>query len=108
MKNIDTLTDPVVPTQLELPLPAPSPIDLTLADRQKTHGDFANHAWTTQGIKAVMHGSIRWDELTNTQREALEMVAHKIGRILSGDPEFHDHWHDCIGYLRLVERGLSC
>jgi hypothetical protein len=35
-------------------------------------------------------------------REALEMVAHKIGRILNGDPKYHDSWHDIIGYTKLV------
>ena len=40
-------------------------------------------------------------------KESLEMVAHKIGRILNGDPFYHDSWHDCIGYLRLIEKRLE-
>ena len=40
-------------------------------------------------------------------KEALEMLAHKTGRILNGDPYFHDSWHDIIGYTRLVEKRLT-
>jgi len=35
------------------------------------------------------------------------MIAHKIGRILNGDPDYQDSWHDIIGYARLVERQLQ-
>jgi hypothetical protein len=44
--------------------------------------------------------------MTASQREALEMIAHKISRILAGDPHFADHWTDISGYARLVERQL--
>jgi len=36
------------------------------------------------------------------QKEALEMIQHKIGRILNGDQYYHDSWHDIIGYAKLV------
>lgn len=35
------------------------------------------------------------------------MVAHKIGRILNGDPNYHDSWHDIIGYTKLVADELA-
>lgn len=31
----------------------------------------------------------------------LEMIAHKVGRILAGNPHFEDHWADIAGYARL-------
>jgi hypothetical protein len=40
-------------------------------------------------------------------KEALDMVAHKIGRILNGDPTYTDSWHDIAGYSKLVEDELS-
>jgi hypothetical protein len=40
-------------------------------------------------------------------REALEMLAHKTGRILNGDPAYADSWHDIAGYVRLVEQRLE-
>jgi hypothetical protein len=54
-----------------------------------------------------MRDSPNWGDLTDDKREALEMIAHKIGRILNGDPEYKDSWHDIIGYARLVEDTLS-
>jgi len=44
---------------------------------------------------------------SDDKKEALEMTAHKIGRILNGDAEYKDSWHDIIGYIRLVEVTLG-
>jgi hypothetical protein len=30
------------------------------------------------------------------------MIAHKIGRILNGDPDYIDSWDDIAGYAKLV------
>ena len=54
-----------------------------------------------------MQDSPNWEKLDDDQREALEMTAHKIGRILNGDPNYADSWHDIIGYTRLVEARLD-
>lgn len=54
-----------------------------------------------------MSDSPNWAALSDDKREALEMIAHKIGRILNVDPNYHDSWHDIIGYAKLVENTLS-
>lgn len=82
-------------------------IDNTLAQRGSRYGDFEEHARITQAIKSAMVDSINWPLLGDNQKECLEMVAHKIGRILNGDPDYHDSWHDIIGYVRLVEKTLK-
>jgi len=81
-------------------------IEATLAQRGSVYGDFGSHAHITQNIKRAMVDSPRWDELSDDKKEALEMVAHKIGRILNGDPEYKDSWHDIIGYTKLVDDTL--
>jgi len=73
-----------------------------LAERGRTHGDFERHAEITQRIKFVMTGSYNWNCMSYCQREALDMIAHKIGRILAGDPSYKDHWVDIAGYAQLV------
>jgi UDP-N-acetylmuramoylalanine-D-glutamate ligase len=76
----------------------------TLKDRQKTHGNFATHAEISQQLKAVI-----WSyevELSDMQNEALEMICHKIARILNGNADHKDHWHDIAGYAMLVEQSL--
>ena len=77
-------------------------IDATLAERGTRYGDFEMHAHITQAIKSAMADSPNWESLPADMKEALEMVAHKIGRILNGDPRYHDSWHDIIGYTKLV------
>lgn len=54
-----------------------------------------------------MVDSPNWAALPPDMKEALEMVAHKAGRILNGDPDYHDSWHDIIGYTKLVADRLA-
>lgn len=81
-------------------------IEETLQERHNTYGDFAGHARITQSIKRAMIDTPNWRTLSDDKREALEMIAHKIGRILNGDPEYKDSWHDIIGYTKLVDETL--
>lgn len=76
-------------------------IDLTLKERGNRYGDFYRHAKITQDIKRAMKQG-NWEKLEDDQKECLEMIAHKIGRILNGDPNYHDSWHDIVGYTKLV------
>lgn len=77
-----------------------------LNERGRTHGDYSEHALITQDLKRVMQQTTKYWELQPTQRETLEMIAHKIGRVLAGDPNFRDHWDDIAGYARLVAERL--
>jgi hypothetical protein len=45
--------------------------------------------------------------LAPVQKEALEMICHKMARILNGNPNEHDHWHDISGYSTLVANLLK-
>ena len=78
-----------------------------LDERQKTHGDFDLTAMIAQELKVVMRQGKNWSEMDDTEREALEMIATKIGRILSGNPYEVDHWRDIAGYAALIERWLT-
>lgn len=82
-------------------------IDKVLGERGRLYGDFSVHAKITQDLKCIMQQSLRWDVLNCPQREALEMIAHKIGRILNGDPNYADSWLDIAGYAKLVADRLS-
>ena len=82
-------------------------ITTTLNERAKTHGDFTRNSATSQGIKSIMRVADNWGTLHAHQQEALEMVAHKIGRILSGNSDEPDHWRDIAGYATLVEKCLA-
>lgn len=77
-------------------------IRCVLEDRGSRYGRFPEHADITQGIKRIMSAGAAWGRMSNAQKEALEMVAHKIGRIVNGDPDYVDSWVDIIGYMQLV------
>lgn len=85
---------------------SPKSIDATLSERGNRYGAFTGHARITQNIKRAMTDSPNWAKLSDPQKEALEMTAHKIGRILNGDPDYHDSWHDINGYIKLVADDL--
>jgi hypothetical protein len=76
-------------------------IQKTLKERQKTHGNFQTHAQISQELKAVLWKH-DFQELEADQVEALEMICHKIARILNGNPNHKDHWHDIAGYAELI------
>lgn len=84
----------------------PTGISAVLAQRGAVYGDFREHARITQNIKKAMKDSPKWEELSDSQKESLEMTAHKIGRILNGDPDYKDSWTDIEGYIHLVEQHL--
>ena len=78
-----------------------------LAARGTTHGDFTLHAEYTQALKRCMHASINWSGLSPVQVEALEMIQHKIGRILAGNPNHADHWDGIAGYAKLASERVA-
>lgn len=99
-------------------------IEATLAERGTRYGAFIGHAAITQVLKSVMRGTLledlqdenfvkdletalapvkaKWPTLRVDVREGWEMVAHKLGRSLNGDAEYHDNAVDGAGYLKLV------
>ena len=81
-------------------------IEKTLKQRQKTHGNFNSHAEISQQLKGTLE-IFNYKELSPNQREALDMICHKIARILNGNPNTHDHWHDIAGYATLVAETLE-
>lgn len=82
-------------------------IDSTLAERGSRYGKFTRHALITQHLKQVMFHYKDKGDLEDDMIEALEMIAHKIGRILNGDPKYADSWVDIAGYAKLVADRLE-
>lgn len=82
-------------------------ITATLQERGTRYGTFSEQAKICQGIKDAMQRSANWRALSADKKEALDVIANKIGRILNGDPEFKDSWHDIVGYAKLVDDTLS-
>ena len=74
-----------------------------LEERKKQHGDFSVHAAISQRLKAIAWSDIGgYSSMSDTQREAIDMILHKVARILAGDPNHHDHWDDIAGYAKIT------
>jgi len=82
-------------------------INETLEQRRQTHGDFNTHAEISQRLKDTMYQYSDFKYLASDQKEALDMIVHKIARILNGNPNVHDHWHDIAGYATLIANRLE-
>lgn len=84
-----------------------SDVEQTLQEREKTHGDYTEQALETHLIKIALRKSKNWYGLSEVQMEAIEMIAVKLGRILTGNPNEPDHWLDIAGYATLVAKELQ-
>ncbi len=84
-----------------------SDINETLAVKESLYGSYSAAAAISQGIKTTMRCGISWQKLSPEQRESLEMIANRVGRILSGDPNHYESWHGISGFAELVARELK-
>lgn len=78
-----------------------------LKERRKTHGDFKETAAASQCLKSILHAGTRWPSMSLSQKESIEMIAHKLARVIEGNCDEPDHWQDIIGYAQLVLNNLE-
>lgn len=91
---------------LELAMTEPAR-DPLLIEREKTHGSFHTNARIAQAIKIIFHENIEPCGFRDVHREALDMIALKLSRILSGQANFKDHWEDISGYAKLASEACD-
>lgn len=76
-------------------------INETLKQRNSTHGDFWVQARVAQNLKSTARLGDSWSSMTGAQREAIDMILHKVSRIVCGNSSFDDHWLDIQGYAKI-------
>ena len=86
-----------------------SDIKQTLNERGKRYGSFKGHAEVSQRLKLVIFEELEKREkfLSDVQQEAVDMILHKLGRIVNGDANYIDSWRDIVGYTQLVVDELA-
>lgn len=84
-------------------------VDIILEERGTRYGKFTGHAGVTQQLKKTIMIALgsRDKKLADDQQEALDMIMHKVGRIINGDPNYADSWIDIAGYAKLVADRLD-
>ena len=87
----------------------PDEVDATLDARAVDYGKFIEGAEVMQMLKRVVLNALnnRDKTLAHDQAEAMDMIIHKIGRIVNGNPDVVDHWLDIAGYAKLVADRLE-
>jgi len=84
-------------------------VDETLDERAKDYGKFKDGAALMQGIKRLLadHAAKHDKTFADDQWEALEMIVHKMARIVNGNPDKVDSWVDIAGYATLIADRLQ-
>ena len=78
----------------------------TRAERGTRDGTGSGNAGIAQAVNMELQDASNWTRMAPDQREALEVICQKISRIVTGDPDYIDNWHDIQGYAKLVEDRL--
>jgi hypothetical protein len=78
-----------------------------LDERAKHYGKFVDLARIAQDLKTVVRKERGHNSLSVDQAESLEMILHKIARIINGDPNHIDSWVDVAGYASLISDRLQ-
>ena len=84
-------------------------VNTLLQERALQYGTFASLAKTAQEFKSVLYRELgsRNKRLADDQSEALDMIFHKIARIINGNADHVDSWADIAGYSTLVAERLQ-
>lgn len=77
-------------------------IDAITRQRGEQYGDFTTQGVIAQHLKDEVRQFDGWDRLAPHQRESIDMIMHKISRILNGNPNNKDSWADIAGYAKIV------
>ena len=92
-----------------------SKLDETLAERGESYGSFADNSAVAVRIKVACWPTAlenpKFLRLSYADRavvlNALDMIAAKISRLVTGDPLHKDSWQDISGYAELVVRHIE-
>ena len=82
-------------------------VDKTLSTRGGKYGLFEDNAELAQELKEVVRKYEGWKDLDSLHKESLDLIFIKIARIINGDANYVDNWHDIQGYAKLVEDMLE-
>jgi Domain of unknown function (DUF6378) len=87
-------------------------IEDTLKQRGKKYGEFYDAASIAQSLKTAITREIvaakgSYEAFDPDMREAVEMFCVKLARIINGDNNYPDNWHDIAGYAMLVANRLE-
>lgn len=78
-----------------------------LAERGNRYGNYLEQTKISNKIKEAMQEVPDYWDMETDIKDALEMIAVKMSRIVNGDPNYADNWADIAGYATLVKDRLE-
>lgn len=80
----------------------------TLDERHSRYGTYMEVAKTSQLLKEILAEAMVKNpiEIAHDMNESLDMICNKLSRIVNGDPNYDDSWHDIAGYATLISERL--
>lgn len=82
--------------------------EATVKSRKELYGSFEGRAVVCDAVMQTLRSHPNWSrKLEPIHRHGLTMLVEKIGRIIEGNPNYLDNWHDAGGYSHLVETELK-
>lgn len=78
-------------------------VEDTLKERGSRYGDFADNARVSEALMDILRAEPGYKNLRPVHRSALNVMTQKMARVVNGDPEYKDNWHDIGGYAKLTE-----
>lgn len=82
-------------------------INEILEQRAKTHGDFTKNSELSQMFKKFVKEFSKGKDMPYPIREGLDMILHKISRVICGNHLEPDHFRDIAGYATLITKYLE-
>lgn len=85
-------------------------INEILDERGARYGKFvdvAKAAWDIQGAIWKSLSREKLESMSPDQIIAMDMICHKLARIVVGDADYLDNWVDIAGYAQLVADRLQ-
>ena len=81
-----------------------SDVQKTLDKRGKNYGSYLDQSCIAENLMSQIEQEKGWKRFPPTHRQATRMIAIKLARLLNGDPNHADSWHDIAGYASLAEK----
>lgn len=78
-----------------------------ISERAKNYGDFREQAKLAIDLKDIIRHGRSYEFMPSYMKESLDMICHKIARIVNGDPRYPDSWVDLVGYAQLARDRLT-
>ena len=74
-------------------------INKTLDERGARYGTYMNVAKTSQLLKGILAQAMNDNpnDVSYDMRESIDLICNKLSRIVNGDPNYDDSWHDIAG-----------